>query len=736
MKISNFLLTSILTLFIYGLSIAQETNVQYTATSPAIDGQKEDIWDVANVVTLDNFELGSTDSTDLHAQFSTLWSADTTLHVLIEVTDNSTYLTNAWSSGDFVQVNIDLNNDDAEQYLFDDMFWMIRPSWNDSTLVGRYGPNWEGLSQIPWYSTMDESNYIIELSIPMNDLDVSAFYGNRTSIGFDIKVTDGDINGQDTIVKESEVVWVTGASWNDPSQMGTLILTGKPLAPTISMAEYVEDAPTIDGEKESMWDNAEVTLLENLETGNGDTKDLVGQFSTLWTAHDTTLYVLIEVQDDSTFLTNAWSSGDFVQVNVDLDNDDAEQYLFDDMFWMIRPSWNDSTLVGRYGPNWEGLSQIPWYSAMDDSNYIIELALPLSDLGISEFHGNRTSIGFDIKVTDGEIVGTDTLMKKNELVWSSGASWNNPSQMGTLILNGKPIPPAETIAQHVENAPEIDGEIDAMWDDASTTILENVEMGTPDIKDLSAQFRTLWNINDTTMYVLIEVEDDNTFLTNAWSSGDFVQLNVDLDNDDTDQYLFDDMFWMIRPSWNDSTLVGRNGPNWDDLPEIPWYSSMDGSNYIIEVALPLSDLGISTFDGNGTNIGFDIKVTDGDIVGVDTLAKENEIVWSSGESWNNPSAMGNIELLGAPVQSNTAQNDMNQDITFYPNPVKDQLNIQTPAPNSKMMIYNITGELISSHYLESSMSTIDVSDLGSGIYIIGVKTDKGNIIYQKMLKKQ
>lgn len=737
MRKFNLFVAGIMALLSFNAVTAQQTNVNYTKTAPLVDGIKEAVWDKANVASIEKFEKGETDSTDLYAQFSTLWTEDdTTLHVFIEVTDDNTFLTNAWSSGDFVQVNIDLDNDDAEQYLYDDMFWMIRPSWNDSALVGRYGPNWEGLQQIPWHSAINGTNYTIELSIPLGKLGISNYNGNRTSIGFDIKVTDGDVVEQDTLLKDSELVWSSGAVWNNPSEMGTLILSGKPV-PTnlIASTQYTENAPTIDGVIDDIWGFSQVsTTLEKVETGNPDLSDLSAGFTTLWTSEDTTLYVLIEVQDDNTYLTNAWSSGDFVQVNIDLDNDDAEQYLFDDMFWMIRPSWNDSALVGRYGPNWGDLPEINWHSTMEGTNYIIEMALPLADLGIANFSGNRTSIGFDIKVTDGDIEGQDTLAKKNELVWSSGEVWNNPSKMGTLILTGQPLEPTLSTTQYIENAPAIDGEKDELWSNAQVTTLGKVEKGNPDIRDLSANFSTLWTAEDTTLYVFIEVEDNQTFLTNAWSSGDFVQISIDLDNDDAEQYLFDDMFWMMRPSWNDSALVGRYGPNWGDLPVVNWSSAMEGTNYSIEMALPLAKLGLASFDGNGTTVGFDIKVTDGEITGQDTLAKKNELVWASGSSWNNPSVMGTLELKGAPDTVNYMQQAQSS-ILLYPNPVKNHINIISDITVKEVSVYDVAGKLLKTEKVSGKHLVIDVSSFNSGIYIIGTELKDGKKMFRKMMKQ-
>jgi len=736
MKNSKLFNVALMLLLGIQLSFAQKQAwVEHVSTPPVIDGVAEELWDSIAFTEMENFEKGNPDTNDLSARFKALWtSSDTVVYVLIEVDDDTTFLTDKWSSGDFVQVAVDLDNDKMDQYLFDDMFWMIRPEWNDSALVGRYGPNWGDLPVIDWHSTRNDTAYYIELALPLMSLGKSDFYGNRTSIGFDIKVTDGEIVGSDTLWKAAELVWSAGAAWNDPSKMGTLVLREGPEtpAPKISKVQYTETAPTIDGVVDEIWDTAYVVNLKNFETGYPSVDDLSAQFSTLWTAEDTTLYVLIEVEDDQTFLTDSWSKGDFVQVNIDLDNDKTEQYMFDDMFWMIRPSWNDSALVGRYGPNWGDLPQINWHSEMTGTSYVIEMELPLADLGILSFDGNRTPIGFDIKITDGEIVNSDTLWKDSELVWSNGKSWNDPSHMNTLILAGAPIADAVTDVNYTETAPIIDGEKDEVWDNANFSAIERVEKGMPSVDDLKASFSTLWTAQDTTLYVLIEVTDDMTFLTNAWSQGDFVQVSVDLDNDKNDQYLFDDMFWMIRPSWNDSALVGRYGPNWGDLPVIDWSSSLIGTSYTIELALPLSHLGISKYTGTGTEIGFDIKVTDGEIIGSDTLAKDAEMVWNAGASWNTPSEMGTLVLTGYTSVDDVR---LQQNFTLYPNPASDIINVRSAEQFRKLRIFDSKGTLIRTIDVRDSNLGIDISTYTTGIYFIQLESKKGEYTYEKFIKR-
>lgn len=90
--------------------------------------------------------------------------------------------------------------------------------------------------------------------------------------------------------------------------------------------------------------------------------------------------------------------------------------------------------------------------------------------------------------------------------------------------------------------------------------------------------------------------------------------------------------------------------------------------------------------------------------------------------------------LGMHTQTLSVDETTNSTISFFPNPVKDNLNIKTIRPTSTTIeIYNILGKrvLISSFQRET---TIDVSSFKNGVYI--VKLAQGNNVLTKKLVKQ
>ncbi len=57
-------------------------------------------------------------------------------------------------------------------------------------------------------------------------------------------------------------------------------------------------------------------------------------------------------------------------------------------------------------------------------------------------------------------------------------------------------------------------------------------------------------------------------------------------------------------------------------------------------------------------------------------------------------------------------------LTFYPNPVKDYLNIKSDENIENISLYNMLGQLVLEHKVNEAFSTMDVSALNSGAYLM------------------
>jgi hypothetical protein len=77
-----------------------------------------------------------------------------------------------------------------------------------------------------------------------------------------------------------------------------------------------------------------------------------------------------------------------------------------------------------------------------------------------------------------------------------------------------------------------------------------------------------------------------------------------------------------------------------------------------------------------------------------------------------------------------------EEISAYPNPVADKLNVELSEKDSRIELLSIQGkQLFTLTNIESPQIEIDMSEFNSGIYILRIVSDDQNITTQKILKK-
>ena len=107
-------------------------------------------------------------------------------------------------------------------------------------------------------------------------------------------------------------------------------------------------------------------------------------------------------------------------------------------------------------------------------------------------------------------------------------------------------------------------------------------------------------------------------------------------------------------------------------------------------------------------------------------------VYMEGDSSNYVSGTYYLSTWG--LSANGSQLISN-DISFYPNPVKDQLNIELNAPKPVTIeVYNILGKKVMDHVHEGKTSVMNVENLLSGVYFIRYTDTNGKVI-SKTFKK-
>jgi len=97
---------------------------------------------------------------------------------------------------------------------------------------------------------------------------------------------------------------------------------------------------------------------------------------------------------------------------------------------------------------------------------------------------------------------------------------------------------------------------------------------------------------------------------------------------------------------------------------------------------------------------------------------------------------GSINIDNINFGNNLAviENDLANEVSIYPNPSRDKVNIQyTAAENAKMKVYNIVGACVLQGNLHSGTNKIAIDQLTKGVYLIEISI--GNRIIKKKLMK-
>ena len=103
---------------------------------------------------------------------------------------------------------------------------------------------------------------------------------------------------------------------------------------------------------------------------------------------------------------------------------------------------------------------------------------------------------------------------------------------------------------------------------------------------------------------------------------------------------------------------------------------------------------------------------------LDISADGSTIVGSGKDSNNN--TVGFVLKLTPTVLGVEEVLQVENKISFYPNPVKDVLNISSISLINKAVVYSITGQVVFQKEISGNNTTMNLSGLNSGIYIVQV----------------
>ena len=104
------------------------------------------------------------------------------------------------------------------------------------------------------------------------------------------------------------------------------------------------------------------------------------------------------------------------------------------------------------------------------------------------------------------------------------------------------------------------------------------------------------------------------------------------------------------------------------------------------------------------------------------------------EKWSDPfDENGNITLTGSSLS--TQENLFGKDISVYPNPVENNLNLNINSGNYNVVIYNAIGKEVVKKSITTE-STLALSFLQKGIYFLQIKDVDTKKVFRKKFIKQ
>ncbi len=348
------------------------------------------------------------------------------------------------------------------------------------------------------------------------------------------------------------------------------------------------------------------------------------------TAHDWQRLPLHEVGDVAGFQTR-WEA-DHLTVYVEVA--DATQDAADGIAVVVGESTH---AFGR-----DGSGDVPGVVTETGDGWSAVVHLPLTDAALGDV------LDFDLQVTDGETT----------------TGWNAPGVLGTLTLVE---PLSFTEVAEAPAAPTIDGEVDDVWELANVVTTETQIEGSAE-GAATAEVRTLWSDDGSTLYVLADVTDDQIDVSGSdpWVQ-DSVEIFVDAGNVRNGPYRYDDT--QIRISAENVASFGT-GDETFQRDRLASATTLTDTGYRVEASVSLLEAG-----GPGTFHGLDFQVndgTDGARTSVRTWADPTGISYQSTARWGVAQLVEAVEpppvpdpALGVRQIIATAGTKITVDLTGY-----------------------------------------------------------------------
>jgi len=247
-----------------------------------------------------------------------------------------------------------------------------------------------------------------------------------------------------------------------------------------------------------------------------------------------------------------------------------------------------------------------------------------------------------------------------------------------------------------------------------------------------------------TYHMELAYYDNGWYYAGAYYNSNPITVVVEAPELNADQYEVNNTqanaYKLVPTSWtNDQTTVYTTGSNLHVGNDVDYYKIELPTGHRYSINARLHD---SYNSGNGHEYTVDAMFTystDGQnySAGIDDVMDGN-ITMNGGTIYFavTPyfSGMSGTYLLQIYINGGTGvDEDFATNLVLYPNPVKDILHVG--CDNMRQYdIFSVDGKLIKSSQTSNNENVIDCSDLGSGIYMVRITSDKG-VVTRRIIKE-
>jgi cytochrome c peroxidase len=156
--------------------------------------------------------------------------------------------------------------------------------------------------------------------------------------------------------------------------------------------------------------------------------------------------------------------------------------------------------------------------------------------------------------------------------------------------------------------------------------------------------------------------------------------------------------------------------HYNDIPNNPANTNLDGR--------------LKDFDGNPQQLNLSEDEKQELVAFLKTLTGSDIYI---NEKWSNPfEADGSIKIIGGSL--GISEERLTPFISISPNPVVTNAMIETNLGDFTLTVYNVAGKLLLQKEA-TTQTTLDLSAVASGMYLVKIATEKGLYLTKRVIKK-